>query len=115
MGGEPSLLRDFEEIVRCIRTLGLDLIVQSNGSLRPDQLAVLKEVEVRYVSVSLDSPLAATNDRLRFDGAAALAHVCIRRCVENHLPAYSESARRMPCADATALRPKRVQHTADSF
>jgi len=86
VGGEPSLLHDFEEVVRCIRYTGLDLIVQSNGSLRPDQIAVLKEVEVRYVSVSLDSTLTATNDALRFSGATNLAQVCIRRCVESNLP-----------------------------
>ena len=86
VGGEPSLLLDFEEIVLCIRRNGLDLIVQSNGSLRLDQLELLNDIGVRYVSVSLDSPVETTNDRLRFEGAAALANACIKKCTKLKIP-----------------------------
>ncbi len=86
VGGEPALFAEFHELVSAIRELGFELIVQTNGSLHPEQLDHLRAVGIRLLSVSVDSPIESVNDRLRFKGAFARADECIRRAGMLGLP-----------------------------
>jgi len=65
-GGEPLMRPDFFEIASYAAQKGLRVVVGSNGTvLTPDVTRRLKEVPVARVSVSLDFPNAAEQDKFR--------------------------------------------------
>jgi SynChlorMet cassette radical SAM/SPASM protein ScmF len=75
-GGEPVLHPRFLEIVDFLTAEGLDLSMETNGTLIDRDMAVhlYEKTNLKRVSVSLDSPDPAEHDRFRglkgaFDGA----------------------------------------------
>jgi SynChlorMet cassette radical SAM/SPASM protein ScmF len=65
-GGEPTLHPQFREIVRLISKFGLDIIIETNGTLIDADLAdFLKQQRVCFISVSLDGATADVHDALR--------------------------------------------------
>jgi SynChlorMet cassette radical SAM/SPASM protein ScmF len=65
-GGEPFVRRDTLEIVEGLRVDGLDVEIETNGTLIDDGLAAaLGRAGVRGVSVSLDGATPATHDEQR--------------------------------------------------
>jgi radical SAM protein with 4Fe4S-binding SPASM domain len=83
-GGEPLLRPDFFELVARARQLGLRVVVSTNGTLIDARAARrLRQLEVAYVGISLDSAVPAVHDRFRgVDGAFGRALEGIRRCLE---------------------------------
>lgn len=65
-GGEPFLRKDIVELMRFLHGEGLCIDIESNGTMIDRDMAmVIKECEVRQVSVSLDGAQAAQHDKLR--------------------------------------------------
>ena len=65
-GGEPFLRKDIVELLRFLHGEGLCIDIESNGTMIDRDMArVIKECEVRQVSVSLDGAQAAQHDKLR--------------------------------------------------
>lgn len=65
-GGEPFLRKDIVELMRFLHGEGLCIDIESNGTMIDRDMAmVIKEYEVRQVSVSLDGAQAAQHDKLR--------------------------------------------------
>jgi len=65
-GGEPFLRRDIVELLRFLHEEGLYIDIESNGTMIDRDMArIIKECEVRQVSVSLDSAQAKQHDKLR--------------------------------------------------
>jgi len=65
-GGEPTLNPQFREIVSSIHDAGLDIIIETNGLLIDDAMALyLKQNNVSFISVSLDGATAQTHEFLR--------------------------------------------------
>lgn len=128
-GGEPMLRPDFWEIVAAAGAHGLDAALCSNATLiREDSAAQLVASPIRWYSISLDGPDAATHDKLRGEGrfehalrgirallAAGADDVKIRVTVtaENAdtLPRFADVARELG-VHKVVMKPFR--HTADS-
>ena len=76
-GGEPMLHPRFREIVDLIDRAGIDIMIETNGTLLDPELAqYLKPRRVGFISVSLDGATAETHEALRvvpgsFDQAIA--------------------------------------------
>ena len=65
-GGEPFLRKDIVELMRFLHGEGLCIDIESNGTMIDRDMAmVIKECEVRQVSVSLDGAQAVQHDKLR--------------------------------------------------
>lgn len=84
-GGEPTLHPQFRELVTLIHDEGLDILIETNGTLIDDSLAqFLRDRRVSFISVSVDGAMAETHDYLRgvsgsferaIDGIKALVRV----------------------------------------
>lgn len=84
-GGEPTLHPQFHEVVREIDDAGLKTVIETNGLLVDDDLAVFfRDHNVSFVSISLDGATASTHEAMRLvegsfassiDGIKALANV----------------------------------------
>jgi SynChlorMet cassette radical SAM/SPASM protein ScmF len=66
-GGEPTLHPQFRQLVDLVNDAGLDLIIETNGTLVDRELAVFlkSRQHVEFISVSLDGATAKTHDALR--------------------------------------------------
>ncbi len=66
-GGEPMLHPQFLEVVEMLSHEGLSLIMETNGTLiTPENARYLKEkTRMGFISVSIDSPVAAEHDAFR--------------------------------------------------
>lgn len=65
-GGEPLIVPDFWVVAKQAADAGMYVSVATNGTLiRPDVAERLREVGVRYVEVSLDSPNPESHDSFR--------------------------------------------------
>lgn len=65
-GGEPTLHPRFSDFLHLQQEFGLDGLIETNGMLVTDELAsLMAETGVSRVSVSLDSAVSATHDRIR--------------------------------------------------
>jgi len=86
-GGEPLVRRDFFEIAQYARDRGIKLVLSTNGTLiTPEVAKRLKEVDVVYVGVSLDSISADFHDRFRdMQGSFAAALAGIKNAIEASL------------------------------
>jgi sulfatase maturation enzyme AslB (radical SAM superfamily) len=87
-GGEPLLHPQFKEIVDMLTTEGLSISMETNGTLITEEMAhYLKEkTNMDFVSVSIDSSVAAEHDAFRgvrgaFDAALSgpVGSACGRR------------------------------------
>ncbi|HOO53258.1 MAG TPA: radical SAM protein, partial [Methanothrix sp.] len=74
-GGEPLLSRNFYAYAFHAKEVGLRTVISTNGTLiTPEAARLLKEAEIRYVGVSLDSCRPKVHDRFRgVEGAYARA------------------------------------------
>jgi SynChlorMet cassette radical SAM/SPASM protein ScmF len=83
-GGEPTLNPQFREIVGLIHDAGLDIIIETNGILIDDSMALfLKQNNVSFISVSLDGATAQTHEFLRsVPGSYELALKGIRSLIK---------------------------------
>lgn len=68
LGGEPTLIDDFEDVVNAAISAGLRLEITTNGSESAYQLAPLLLGKFEVVHISLDGATAASNDRVRGRG-----------------------------------------------
>lgn len=65
-GGEPFLRKDIVELMRFLYGEGLSIDIESNGTMIDREMArIIKDCEVRQVSVSMDSSQAIQHDKLR--------------------------------------------------
>jgi len=65
-GGEPLLSRNFYAYAFHAKAVGLRAVISTNGTLiTPEVARLLKEAEIRYVGVSLDSCRPELHDRFR--------------------------------------------------
>ncbi|MDO8648012.1 MAG: radical SAM protein [Candidatus Diapherotrites archaeon] len=65
-GGEPFLRADFFELLEHSNKIGLLTVITSNGTLiTKESAARLKELQVEYIRISLDSATPKTHDWLR--------------------------------------------------
>ena len=84
-GGEPLLRKDFADIYRYARELGLVVTVFTNGTRLTDAIADLfRELPPRKVEISLYGATAATHDAITgIPGSHAAAWAGIRRLLAN--------------------------------
>jgi len=66
-GGEPTLHPQFRELVTLVAGAGLNVTIETNGTLIDDDLAAFLKAtpQVTFISVSLDGVDPATHDALR--------------------------------------------------
>ncbi len=65
-GGEPLLSRNFYAYAFHARAVGLRTVISTNGTLiTPEVAGLLREAEIRYVGVSLDSCRPEVHDKFR--------------------------------------------------
>ncbi|MBN1323798.1 MAG: radical SAM protein [Methanotrichaceae archaeon] len=65
-GGEPLMSRNFYAYAIHAGEVGLRTVISTNGTLiTPEVARLLKEVDIRYVGVSIDSADPARHDRFR--------------------------------------------------
>lgn len=65
-GGEPILRKDWSEIGKKIRDLGIDLSLLSNGLAIDDKtVSILRKLEVYAMAISLDGGTSKTHDSIR--------------------------------------------------
>jgi SynChlorMet cassette radical SAM/SPASM protein ScmF len=84
-GGEPTLHPQFRDIVTLLADAGLDITIETNGTLINDDLAgFLKQKQrVSFISVSVDGASAQTHEALRMvEGSFTSALSGIRSLVE---------------------------------
>ena len=83
-GGEPLMHPHFFELAEYARSLGLHVVISTNGTLIDEAAARrFKELEFAYVGISLDSADPATHDEFRgMKGAFDRTIAGLRRCVE---------------------------------
>lgn len=106
-GGEPMLRRDFMDIVSLVGTHGLDAALCTNATLiNPTNAVELLQSPLRWFSISLDGPDAATHDQLRGKGRFAHAVRGMRALVE---------ARRAGAGDASKAIKMRVTVTGENL
>ncbi|HIH00690.1 TPA: radical SAM protein [Thermoplasmata archaeon] len=67
MGGEPLLRRDFRDVARCVKQLGMKLSVVSNGILMEDHADELSELRPEVVGISLDG-MRENHEKIRGPG-----------------------------------------------
>ncbi|MBI4802225.1 MAG: radical SAM protein [Elusimicrobia bacterium] len=88
MGGEPFLRGDFFEVASCVRELGMELSVITNGTVQSGEIFEnLKKLKPRAVAVSIDASTAALHDKIRgVPGAFDKSQAFIDRCLREGLP-----------------------------
>jgi heme b synthase len=65
-GGEPLMRKDWPELVRHAKSLGLRCVMAPNGTLiTPETARLMKEVGIERCSISIDAPDAANHDEFR--------------------------------------------------
>jgi Fe-coproporphyrin III synthase len=65
-GGEPLVRQDVFELAHYARTLGLHVVLSTNGTLIDREIAErFKELKFAYIGISLDSAIAAVHDEFR--------------------------------------------------
>jgi len=82
-GGEPLLREDLIELVTYAKSKGIRATISTNGTLLSrERTAILKNLGVGYIGVSLDG-IGENNDRFRGrEGAFAASLTGIRNCIE---------------------------------
>ena len=85
-GGEPLMRRDIFELGKHARSVGLRVVISTNGTMITAETAEkLKQIDLSYVGVSLDG-LRDTNDKFRgVEGAFDRALAGIKNCQEGGL------------------------------
>ena len=75
-GGEPLLSRNFYAYAFHARAVGLRTVVSTNGTLiTPEVAGLLREAEIRYVGVSLDSCRPEVHDKFKIGRASCRERV----------------------------------------
>lgn len=69
VGGEPALLKNFNQITKHLSDNGYNLLIHTNGMISKNQIEHLSNLNVTYLSFSLDSFNSELNDIQRFKGA----------------------------------------------
>ena len=83
-GGEPLVRKDVFELAAYARSLGLHVVLSTNGTLITPEIAQrLKDLKFAYVGISLDSAFPEVHDRFRgMEGAFAKTMQGFRNCVD---------------------------------
>jgi radical SAM protein with 4Fe4S-binding SPASM domain len=68
MGGEPLVRKDWNLIAWCVKDLGMDLALVSNGMLIPDYIDELIRLEPKVIGISLDGT-EQVHDSIRRNGS----------------------------------------------
>jgi len=77
MGGEPLVREDWVKIASCVRDLGMDLSIVSNGLLMDEYIERLTALAPKVVGISLDG-LEKTHDGIRRKGSYKAAMKAIK-------------------------------------
>ncbi len=87
-GGEPLIREDITEIMRRAGDYGIRISLSTNGTLITRDWALrLKELNVQYVGISIDSPIPEVHDKIRgVLGAWDLAIKGIKNVMEVGIP-----------------------------
>src|SRR3954452_4484149 len=82
-GGEPLVRRDLFELAAHARSLGLHVVLSTNGTLIDRKIAQqFKDLKFAYIGISLDSAIPAVHDEFRGQrGAFERAMAGFRHCV----------------------------------
>ncbi len=65
-GGEPLIREDIAEVMRRANDYGIKVSLSTNGTLITRDWALkLKELNVQYVGISIDSPIPEIHDKIR--------------------------------------------------
>ena len=83
-GGEPLSRKDIFELAAYARSLGLHVVLSTNGTLiTPEVARKLKDLQFAYVGISLDSAFPEVHDRFRgMEGAYERTMKGFRNCVD---------------------------------
>ena len=68
MGGEPFMRSDWYQLGRCVRELGMELSLVSNGLELPRHIKKLAELDPKVIGLSMDG-LEETHDSIRRPGS----------------------------------------------
>lgn len=68
MGGEPFLRNDWYLIASCVKDLGMDLAIVSNGLLLPKEIDRISQLDVSVIGLSLDG-VENIHDSIRSAGS----------------------------------------------
>ena len=68
MGGEPFIRKDWHLIAECVKDLGMDLAIVSNGLLIPREIDIIDRLETLVVGISLDG-MEKNHDTIRKKGS----------------------------------------------
>ncbi len=81
-GGEPLVRHDLFELAEYARSLGLHVVLSTNGTLiKPETAKRLKDLNFAYVGISLDSAIPAIHDEFRgSEGAFERTMTGFRNC-----------------------------------
>ena len=77
MGGEPLVRDDWEKIASCVKDLGMDLSIVSNGLLMEQYIDKIESLKPKVVGISLDG-LEKTHDGIRRKGSYKAALKAIK-------------------------------------
>jgi MoaA/NifB/PqqE/SkfB family radical SAM enzyme len=84
-GGEPYIREDINELISFAISLGLEVVITSNGSLfKQDHIDLLSKHKI-FTQISLDGP-KEINDRLRGTGSFDTAIAAIKRLQDADVP-----------------------------
>ncbi|WP_243678922.1 radical SAM protein [Vulcanisaeta distributa] len=65
-GGEPLIREDITDVMRRANDYGIKVSLSTNGTLITRDWALkLKELNVQYVGISIDSPIPEVHDKIR--------------------------------------------------
>ena len=83
-GGEPLVRKDLFELAEYARSLGLHVVLSTNGTLITTEIARrFVELKFAYIGISLDSAIPAVHDKFRgVEGAFERTMQGFRRCVD---------------------------------
>ncbi|WP_010178457.1 GTP 3',8-cyclase MoaA [Aquimarina agarilytica] len=63
-GGEPLVRKDFEEVIRKLATLNVEIAITTNGILLERFLPLLRELGITNITISIDSLNAEKNQQI---------------------------------------------------
>ena len=108
-GGEPTIRRDFFEIVDYCVSGGVGVKFSTNGAFI-DAAAAQRLAATDYldVQISLDGIDAATNDALRGDGSYAIARRAMDHLADAGVEHVHPRQRAGPAVDDRAREPRRI-------
>lgn len=86
IGGEPCVRKDLPEIIEHAHKIGIELNINTNGTIAPKKLFDTLKKYKQNMRVTLDGPTAEVNDELRGKGTYEKVIKNIKALQENGVP-----------------------------